>query len=144
MAGRRIQWKFGRAALAWGAALAGGTLLLAWADWQRVARGPAGDLALVAVAALFLGLGLWLGFAVWNRPTQPPGNPAAAASLGLTPREIAVLALLAAGQSNKDIARTLGISPNTVKTHVTRLFEKLATGSRTAAIARARALGLIN
>jgi DNA-binding NarL/FixJ family response regulator len=54
-----------------------------------------------------------------------------------------VLQLLAAGQANKEIARTLALSPNTVKTHLARLFEKLEASSRTAAIARGRALGLI-
>jgi DNA-binding CsgD family transcriptional regulator len=54
-----------------------------------------------------------------------------------------VLALLAKGSSNKLIARALGISPNTVKTHVARLFEKLEAQSRTEAIHKARALDLL-
>lgn len=129
--------------LAWGLALAVGAVLLAWADYQRLARTHAGDVALVLVAALFLGLGLWLGLGVARKPAPPPGNPAAVASLGLTPRELEVLQLLAAGQANKDIARALGVSPNTVKTHLARLFEKLGANSRTAAIARGRELGII-
>ncbi len=129
--------------LAWGLALAVGAVLLAWADWQRTARTHAGDVALVLVAALFLGLGLWLGLGVARKPVTPPGNPAAVASLGLTPRELEVLQLLAAGQANKDIARALGVSPNTVKTHLAKLFEKLGANSRTAAIARGRELGII-
>ncbi|WP_310476803.1 response regulator transcription factor [Sandarakinorhabdus sp.] len=143
MKSRRIQWRFGGQMLGWGAALAGGAVLLAWADYQRMARTHAADIALLLVAGLFLGLGLWLGFSVWNRPALPPGNPAAVASLGLTPREVEVLGLLAAGQANKEIARALGVSPNTVKTHLTRLYEKLGVSSRTAAIAHARALGVI-
>lgn len=139
---RRIQWRFGGQMLAWGLALAAGALLLAWADYQRLARTHAGDIALVLVAALFLGLGLWLG--VGSRPPLPPGNPAAVASLGLTPREVEVLGLLAAGQANKEIARALGVSPNTVKTHLARLYEKLAASSRTAAVARARELQIIS
>ncbi len=129
--------------LGWGVALAAGALLLAWADYQRLARTHAGDVALVLVAALFLGLGLWLGFGVARRPVSPPGNPAAVASLGLTRRELEVLQLLADGQANKEIARALGVSPNTVKTHLARLFEKLGASSRTAAIARGRDLGII-
>lgn len=143
MKGRRIQWRFGGQMLAWGLGLAAGALLLAWADWQRLARTHFADVALLLVAALFLGIGLWLGFAVWNRPAPPPGNPAAVASLGLTPREVEVLGLLAAGQANKEIARALGVSPNTVKTHLARLYEKLGATSRTAAIAQARALGIV-
>jgi DNA-binding CsgD family transcriptional regulator len=143
MKGRPIQWRFGGQMLGWGLALAAGALLLAWADWQRMARTHFADVALLLVAALFLGLGLWLGFAVWNRAPPPPGNPAAVASLGLTPREVEVLALLAAGKANKEIARALGVSPNTVKTHLARLYGKLGAASRTAAIAQARALGIV-
>ena len=143
MKGRPIQWRFGGQILGWGLALAAGALLLAWADWQRLARTHFADIALLLVAVLFLGIGLWLGFAVWNRPAPPPGNPAAVASLGLTPRAVEVLALLAAGQANKEIARALGVSPNTVKTHLARLYEKLGATSRTAAIAQARALGIV-
>jgi DNA-binding CsgD family transcriptional regulator len=143
MKGRRSQWRFGGQMLGWGLGLAAGALLLAWADWQRTARTHAEDIALLLVATLFLGPGLWLGFAVWNKPQLPPGNPATVASLGLTPREVEVLGLLAAGQANKEIARALGVYPNTVKTHLARLFEKLGANSRTAAIARARELGII-
>jgi DNA-binding CsgD family transcriptional regulator len=143
MKGRRIQWRFGWPMLGWGLALAAGAILLAWADYQRLARTHAGDIALLLVAGLFLGLGLWLGLSFRHVPAAPPGNPAAVASLGLTPREVEVLQLLAAGQANKEIARAMGVSPNTVKTHLAHLFEKLGASSRTAAIARSRELGLI-
>ena len=71
------------------------------------------------------------------------GNPQAIAALGIYPREFAVLEQLAAGLSNKEIARALGVSPNTIKTHVARLFEKLGAVRRTDAIARARELGIV-
>lgn len=143
MKGRRIQWRFGWQMLAWGGALGAGAVLLAWADYQRMARTHASDIALLIVAALFLGVGLWLGLSVARRPERPAGNPAAVASLGLTPREVEVLGLLAAGQANKEIARAMGVSPNTVKTHLARLYEKLGVTSRTAAIAEARKLHII-
>ena len=54
-----------------------------------------------------------------------------------------MLAALAAGRSNKEIAAELHVSPNTVKTHVARLFEKLDARRRTDAINKARELGLI-
>jgi DNA-binding CsgD family transcriptional regulator len=54
-----------------------------------------------------------------------------------------VLAEIAAGRSNKEIAARLHVSPNTVKTHVARLFEKLDARRRTDAINRARALGIV-
>jgi len=63
-----------------------------------------------------------------------PGTPGAAASAGaddeLTPREAEVLRLIAAGQSNREIARTLFVSEATVKTHVNRIFAKTASRDR--------------
>ena len=70
-------------------------------------------------------------------------NTAAVQSLGLTGQEMRVLSELASGRANKDIARTLGLSPNTVKTHLAHLFAKLEAGTRTEAVGRARDLGLI-
>ena len=64
-------------------------------------------------------------------------------SLGLTPRECEILGLLASGQSTKEMARQLGISPNTVKTHVARVYEKLEVQRRIQAIHKARELALI-
>jgi len=58
--------------------------------------------------------------------SEPPGG--ARADGELTPREAEVLQLIAAGQSNREIARTLFVSEATVKTHVNRIFAK--TGSR--------------
>src|SRR5258708_14789595 len=58
----------------------------------------------------------------------------------LTPRERDVLAIISQGFSNKRIARTLEISPETVKTHGKRIFLKLAVNTRTAAACRAGSL----
>jgi ATP/maltotriose-dependent transcriptional regulator MalT len=62
----------------------------------------------------------------------------------LTGRELEVLAMLAAGRSNQDIARHLVISLDTVKKHVSHLLAKLGAVNRTEAVARGRALGLID
>jgi LuxR family maltose regulon positive regulatory protein len=62
----------------------------------------------------------------------------------LTSRELEILALLAAGQSNQSIASRLFISLDTVKKHVSHLLSKLGAGNRTEAVARARELGLIS
>ncbi|MBI4491702.1 MAG: tetratricopeptide repeat protein [Chloroflexi bacterium] len=61
----------------------------------------------------------------------------------LTPREVEVLRLIAAGASNQAIARQLVISERTVKAHVTHLLGKLRASSRTQAVARARDLHLV-
>lgn len=62
----------------------------------------------------------------------------------LTPRESEVLPLLAQGFSNKEIAKNLGVSPDTVKDHLARLYAKLDAGDRTEAVSRARTIGLLD
>jgi DNA-binding NarL/FixJ family response regulator len=63
---------------------------------------------------------------------------------GLTPREMEVLALLAAGRSSKEIARRLVISPRTVSTHVQHILAKLDVSNRARAIALAHRAGLVD
>ena len=70
-------------------------------------------------------------------PPGAPGSPGGAGSgeaEDLTPREAEVLRLIAAGQSNREIARTLFVSEATVKTHVNRIFAKTASRDRAQAI----------
>ena len=66
------------------------------------------------------------------------GNGAA-----LTPREREVLALLAQGRANKQIAPRLGITEHTVKAHVAAIYEKLGAGNRAEAAIAAARLGLL-
>jgi len=66
------------------------------------------------------------------------------AGIGLTARELEVLALLAEGASNKLIGHRLGISAHTAKYHVASLLEKLDAVSRTDAVAHAARIGVIN
>ena len=66
------------------------------------------------------------------------------ASVALTVRELEVLALLAEGASNKQIARRLGISTHTAKYHVASLLEKLDAVSRTDAVAHAARIGVLH
>ncbi len=61
----------------------------------------------------------------------------------LSPRELEVLALVAEGRSNPEIARTLYIGEATVKTHLLHAFEKLGVNDRTRAVTRAMELGLL-
>lgn len=129
----------------YGGLLATGTLALQWLDYQRLVRRNVDDAYLFLIAAAFLALGLWIGARVIGNLRSPAfdGNPKAQSALGISARELTVLKQLAAGRSNKEIAVELGVSPNTIKTHVARLFEKLEAKRRTDAIARARDLGLL-
>jgi DNA-binding NarL/FixJ family response regulator len=70
------------------------------------------------------------------------GRPRAAVGR-LSPREREVLRLVADGQSNKQIARTLSIAERTVKFHVTSLFQKLGADNRAQAVARAAEQGIL-
>jgi DNA-binding NarL/FixJ family response regulator len=72
-----------------------------------------------------------------------PGKRDAAAELGLSERETAVLRALAQGASNKEIASDLRIAEGTVKNHVTNIFTKLRVHDRTQAALRARELGVL-
>ena len=132
----------------YGALLAAGTLALQALEYQLLARTHTGELYIFWVAAGFLAVGVAMGMrlvARSGRPAAEPGdgNPQAQASLGISPRELTVLHELAAGFSNKEIAARLNVSPHTVKTHVTHLFEKLGARRRTEAIRKARELGLV-
>ena len=133
-----------RLVLLYGSALAVLALLVEWMDWRHATRSLPTAAYVVAVALLFAAIGAWLGNRLTPRPRGPfAPNMAALATLGISEREREVLALLAEGCANKVIARRLAISPNTVKTHVARLFEKLEVESRTQAIDRARSLELL-
>jgi DNA-binding CsgD family transcriptional regulator len=129
----------------YGAFLATGTLALQWLDYQRMARAHSGDITIFLIAVGFLALGIFVGTRLFGvpKPASFDGNPKARESLGISPRELTILQELAAGRSNKEIAANLHVSPNTVKTHVARLFEKLGAKRRTDAINRARELGIV-
>ena len=64
-------------------------------------------------------------------------------ALGITPRELEVLQLIAEGLSNKEMAERLFVSENTVKTHASRVFDKLGASRRTQAVQFAKSQGLI-
>ena len=142
--GRRagVDWK---PVVLYGALLAAGTLALQWINYQQLALAHPAQVYTFAIAAGFLALGVYIGARVIGRP-QPAafdGNAKAQAALGISPRELAVLHEIAAGRSNKEIAEQLHVSPNTVKTHVANLFEKLDASRRTEAINKARELGIV-
>lgn len=135
-----------RTILFYGLALAAAATALQWLEYRVWARSHPGELYIGVFAFAFLALGVWVGAHLFR--SRPSGggfepNSAAQESLGITEREFEVLRLVAAGRSNKEIAQTLAVSPNTIKTHLSRLFEKLEASRRTEAIVRARELGLI-
>ena len=134
-----------RTILIYGVLLAAGTLALQWLEFQFVVRTHATETYLVLVALAFLGLGVWVGARLFRRPAAGPfvPNTQVRETLGVSDREFEVLTLLAQGRSNKEIAKELDVSPNTVKTHVASLFDKLEAKRRTEAISRARELGMI-
>jgi DNA-binding NarL/FixJ family response regulator len=118
------------------------------------AGAPAGEvvaaLAVVARGAAVLPPGLLRGLlgpppvVAEDRPREAPPPPeTAAAGVVLTPREREVLDLLAAGASNKVIARRLGLSFHTAKAHVASVLQKLGAGSRADAVARGARAGLV-
>jgi len=108
------------------------------------------------VAAVFAALGIWLGRRLTRRvetvvvrevPMPAPAafvrDQARLEALGITPRELEVLELIAAGLSNKEIGARVHVSENTVKTHSSRVFDKLGARRRTQAVLLARELRLI-
>lgn len=118
------------------------------------------------VALLFSALGIWLGLRITRPketvetvivkevlvPAPPPPisasepftpDPARLARFGITPREHEILQLIADGLSNREIAERLFVSENTVKTHASRLLDKLDARRRTQAVQLAKEAGLI-
>jgi DNA-binding CsgD family transcriptional regulator len=108
------------------------------------------------IAATFAAVGIWLGrrltgtrHTVEVREVLVPAPVAftrdelKVAELGLTPRELEVLELIAQGLSNKEIADRAFVSENTVKTHSSRVFDKLGARRRTQAVQIAKELRLI-
>ena len=126
-------------------ALAAGAFVLQWLQYQYVVRAFAPELYVFVLALGFTGLGIWAGYRLTPKTVALPfaRNDAAIRSLGLTDRELTMLERLAAGDANKEIARALEISPNTVKTHIANLYQKLEVARRTQAIQKARELQLI-
>ena len=108
------------------------------------------------IAALFAGLGIWLGLKLTKKKevfivkevsvpaeTHFSLNEQRLKDLGITRRELEILELIAQGLSNREIAEKLFVSENTVKTHSSRLFDKLSARRRSQAVQIAKEMGLI-
>jgi DNA-binding NarL/FixJ family response regulator len=141
-----IRWETTKTILVYGLALAASAVLLRLLEYRFLARVHPMELYISLLAAGFMVLGVWVGTKLVPRrapPAEFDGNLKARQSLGISEREFEVLRLLTEGHSNKQIAALLNVSPNTVKTHVARLYEKLDARRRTEAIHKARELGMI-
>lgn len=108
------------------------------------------------VAAVFASLGIWLGLKLTRtketvvvREVMVPApstfvrDESKVESLGITPRELEILGLIAEGLSTKEIADRVFVSENTVKTHSSRVFDKLGAARRTQAVQLGQGLRLI-
>ena len=108
------------------------------------------------VAAIFASVGIWLGLRLTRQkervvvrevavpaPAEFVRDERKLESLEITPRELEILTLIAEGLSNKEIAERAYVSENTVKTHSSRLFNKLGARRRTQAVQLAKAMRLI-
>ena len=106
------------------------------------------------IAAVFAATGIWLGLKLTRsrervvvREVAAPAsftlNEERLGQLGITPRELEILALIAAGLSNREIAEKIFVSENTVKTHSSRVFDKLGARRRTQAVQLGKEFGLL-
>ena len=144
--------------------LLGGVLiaLLRWSEYQFLVIDHSVEIYAALVAAVFSGLGIWLGVRLTRPRTavvaeragqvEPAAVPAAVVflpddkkrdDLGITRREMEILELVAQGLSNREIAEKLFVSENTVKTHCSRAFDKLGARRRTEAVQLGKQAGLL-
>jgi DNA-binding CsgD family transcriptional regulator len=141
--------------------LIGGVLIavLRYSEYQLLVIENSFEIYAALVAVIFAGFGIWLGIkltkpretVIFREVLVPAEAPAAPFTLnqpqldalGITPRELEILSLIAQGLSNREIADRLFVSENTVKTHCSRAFDKLGARRRTQAVQLGKQLGLI-
>jgi DNA-binding CsgD family transcriptional regulator len=140
--------------------LVGGVLiaLLRWSEYRFLVIENSFEIYGALVAVLFAGFGIWLGIKLTKPretvvvrevlvPAEAPVrfrlNQGQLDALGITPRELEILSLVAQGLSNREIAERLFVSENTVKTHCSRAFDKLGARRRTQAVQMGKQLGIL-
>jgi DNA-binding CsgD family transcriptional regulator len=144
--------------LLYGALLGILLFVLNWLQLRFVIFDHSVEIYVGAIAIIFTSLGIWLAIKLikpkvetivvekylYNDPNLPfTINEEALAELGMSKRELEVLQLMAEGLSNQEIAKQLFVSLNTIKTHSSKIFEKMDVQRRTQAIEKAKRLGLI-
>jgi DNA-binding CsgD family transcriptional regulator len=138
--------------------LIGGILIavLKWTEYRFLIIEHSIEIYGGLIAATFAVLGIWLELKLTGRqPTiivrevpVPAAEPFIAdegkrEDLGITRRELEILELIAQGMSNREIAEKLFVSENTVKTHSSRVFDKLGAKRRTQAVQLGKEFGLL-
>ena len=139
--------------------LLGGILiaLLKWTEYRFLVVEHSIEIYGGLIAATFAILGIWLGLKLTGTRQAGKEGPVVAvpagqpfvldegkrADLGITRRELEVLELIAQGMSNREIAGKLFVSENTVKTHSSRVFDKLGAKRRTQAVQLGKEFGLL-
>jgi ATP/maltotriose-dependent transcriptional regulator MalT len=137
--------------------LIGGVLitLLQWTQYRFLVVEHSIEIYGGLTAATFAVLGIWLGqkltkpkekivlkeVSVLGQPFAP--NETKREDLRITRRELEILALISQGMSNREIAQKLFVSENTVKTHSSRVLDKLGAKRRTQAVQLGKEFGLI-
>ncbi|MFN3848881.1 MAG: response regulator transcription factor [Spirosomataceae bacterium] len=139
----------------YGISLAVLLFLLKWLEIRFVVINHAFEIYAGIIAVLFTALGIWLSMKLTKPKVQIQVvekevdeefvlNENELNRLGLSRRELEVLQLMADGLSNQEIADKLFVSLNTIKTHSSKVFEKLDVKRRTQAIEKAKRLSLIS
>jgi two-component system, NarL family, response regulator LiaR len=138
--------------------LIGGILiaLLQWTEYQFLVVEHSIEIYGGLIAATFAVLGIWLGLKLTAKrqtivvrevpvPAEGPFTPdeKKRENLHITPRELEILELIAQGLSNREIAEKLFVSESTVKTHSSRVFDKLGARRRTQAVQLGKEFGLL-
>jgi NarL family two-component system response regulator LiaR len=136
--------------------LVGGILitLLKWTEYRFLVIEHSLEIYGGLTAVTFAVLGIWLGLRLTRQKIVVKEVPVAAGApfvpnerkqedLGITRRELEVLELIAQGMSNREIAGKLYVSENTVKTHSSRVFDKLGARRRTQAVQLGKEFGLL-
>ncbi len=137
----------------YGLALAVLLFLLKWLELRLVIIDHAFEIYIGAIAAIFTGLGIWLAVKLTKPKTVVVEkevyikdftlNENELNKLRLSKRELEVLQLMAEGLSNQEIAERLFVSLNTIKTHSSKVLEKLDVERRTQAVEKAKRLSII-